>query len=441
MIRRTAKRNCSKNSSRQRRDGVTLTEVLMSLLVVGVGVSSLAVLFPLAILRSIESTQLTSSTIHRYNAEELIDSFPHLPFDPDGDGDAQEHATFNYVVDPWGYDVLTTLSGLGPLASPPEPVEFDGSSPVRFGGMLPRFPGSLVSGVPIAPAAAAPIVTMPDSWETILGKDAVLSAFDNTVTVGPPTTPSINMAGAFAATDLAAAYVAGPGEPVYRAIFFDVTGTISHTRILTNIELDSTLRWSDPLPRFDTDGDGTPDTDFQPATAWLQVQEQHYSWLLTVRRETSNEFDPGPPQITDEIASIDVVVFFNRGIVNTEILTTPPALPGGLAYDPLAENAYALEAPGFQLGRDEVTIDWGTNPKPFLKEGKFIFDPENARWYRILGITELGPTRVQLDLDRGADSDSVFEDVPQGKKGFGVFMRGIVDIYPIIDKTGRFTTP
>ena len=105
--------------------------------------------------------------------------------------------------------------------------------------------------------------------------------------------------------------------------------------------------------------------------------------------------------------------------------------------NPLAENVYPLLAPGFKLGVPSVSLDWGTNPEPFLKEGKFIFDPEGARWYRILKINEIGPTRVQLDLDRGAESDSVFSEDP-AEQGLGVFMPGVIDVYPIKSKTARY---
>ncbi|QDT15355.1 hypothetical protein CA12_14400 [Alienimonas californiensis] len=58
--------------------GVTLTEVLMSLLVMGIGVTSVATLFPLAVLRGARATQLTAGTILKVNAEETV-RFSHTP--------------------------------------------------------------------------------------------------------------------------------------------------------------------------------------------------------------------------------------------------------------------------------------------------------------------------------------------------------------------------
>ena len=53
--------------------GVTLTEVLMSVLVMGIGVISVISLFPISFLRSVQATNLTNATILRYNAETQID--------------------------------------------------------------------------------------------------------------------------------------------------------------------------------------------------------------------------------------------------------------------------------------------------------------------------------------------------------------------------------
>ena len=139
-----------------RRGGTTLTEVLMSLLIMGIGLVSVATLFPLSVLRSIEATQQTTATSLRFTAEALIDGSgtepvyvmgsdplefrpnPRLPMgsvnttlrgcptaaialDPDGDHDpvandtnyhpashtytydGTDHREGFYVVDPLGY--------------------------------------------------------------------------------------------------------------------------------------------------------------------------------------------------------------------------------------------------------------------------------------------------------------------------------------------------
>jgi len=65
------------NTSATRR-GATLTEVLMSLLVMGVGITSVLSLFPLSIVSSIKATQLTNAKTFAQNTEEMFRSRPEL---------------------------------------------------------------------------------------------------------------------------------------------------------------------------------------------------------------------------------------------------------------------------------------------------------------------------------------------------------------------------
>ncbi len=148
------------------RDGVTLTEVLMSLMIMSIGVSAVAVLFPISVLRSVQATQLTNGAILKYNAEALIQMRPELVFDPDGDGDFEEHIgselESRYIVDPAGYYSMTDL-GFPYMVNPYDPPasrdfsDWFGSTdtngdgvPETFAG-LPRFDG----GVRIGTASTA----------------------------------------------------------------------------------------------------------------------------------------------------------------------------------------------------------------------------------------------------------------------------------------------
>ena len=54
------------------RRGATLVEVLMSLMVMGIGIVSVVTMFPIAALRSIQATQLTNAKMLRKNAEEAF---------------------------------------------------------------------------------------------------------------------------------------------------------------------------------------------------------------------------------------------------------------------------------------------------------------------------------------------------------------------------------
>jgi hypothetical protein len=56
------------------RAGSTLTEVLISVMVLGIGVTSVAYLFPISVLQAVRANHITQATILRYNAEAAIDA-------------------------------------------------------------------------------------------------------------------------------------------------------------------------------------------------------------------------------------------------------------------------------------------------------------------------------------------------------------------------------
>ena len=98
------------------RRGATLTEVLMSLMIMSIGVVSLATLFPISAKRVLEATNLTNATVLKYNAEGIVDSFPNLIHEPDGDtvfgGILTSEDGRNYVVDPLGWLDLESQIGI-----------------------------------------------------------------------------------------------------------------------------------------------------------------------------------------------------------------------------------------------------------------------------------------------------------------------------------------
>lgn len=100
--------------------GATLTEILMALMIMSIGVTSVATLFPLAIMRSVKATQLTNAALLRYQVDEIVDLAPTLlPFNmPVSNGDTATigagPAMFSgfplgpnsvrvHIVDPLGY--------------------------------------------------------------------------------------------------------------------------------------------------------------------------------------------------------------------------------------------------------------------------------------------------------------------------------------------------
>ena len=71
----TQKSIATANSSMYRR-GVTLTDVLKSLMIMAIGVTSVMTLFTIATLRSAQATSLTNSELLKYNTKALFESRP-----------------------------------------------------------------------------------------------------------------------------------------------------------------------------------------------------------------------------------------------------------------------------------------------------------------------------------------------------------------------------
>ncbi len=61
-----------------RRHGVTITEVLVSLAVMSIGVVAVATLFPLSVLRTVQATQLTNAAQLKYNFEGMTGARPEI---------------------------------------------------------------------------------------------------------------------------------------------------------------------------------------------------------------------------------------------------------------------------------------------------------------------------------------------------------------------------
>jgi len=331
------------------RGGATLTEVLMAVMLSGIGIVTLAVLFPISILRSIQATQLTNATILRYNAESVIDLDRNIVFDPDADNNVTEHLGKDYLFDPLGLN-----NGLG------------GSV-----GALTRFRGTYNT-----PAEAAGLVTLPDSFVFVVEEPGV------TVTTGPPDTIT------FPTADLA-----NIPAGLSRVTCFSRTGRHSVTRAISGIT-GNVVELQTPLPA----GFGV-----EVEKARIETGEQRYTWLLTIRRQAGGT------------ASIDVVVFFRR------------------AFGPEEDTVYSLGALGganpsefaFKLNDDVVTVDYTAGNKPFYKKGGFILDAENGFWYQIEQVEEIGSTQLKITIDKPAIEPS----------DQAVFMRGIVDVFPIGTKT------
>jgi len=382
------------------RTGVTLTEVLMSLMIMSIGISAVAVLFPMSTLRSIQANRLTHGAILKYNVEALLQAEPNLVLDPDGDGNLQEHfvpvTQRNYVVDPFGF--YTMYADGNPLYSA---FGNDGTFP----GFLPRWGGGLGTLDGYIPEAAQPSITFPptpptpshlsalrlmgldktnqgDGWSLDIDTTAmsVVTAAGSVIGVTLPTDLDLRDT---ATSQLLMSSFPGtapleyliPDPELYRIVVYSLDGLRSQTFPLTHIDTTSnTAYWSE-----DIDGDGTADHDynmndepnlpkdirplpaeFRGAVGRVILQSRKindFNWLLTVRRR-SDGF----------VRNVDVVVRYSDGA---------DALNERLFLATFVKNSTAV---GIVYPADGIT--------PKFRKGGFIFDAQNARWYRIQDYRE-----------------------------------------------------
>lgn len=328
-----------------RRTGTTLVEVLMSLMIMAIGVVTVATLFPISVLRSVHATQLTQATVLRYNAEALIDlhynldsllnadpTRKNLVFDPDDDQNYAEHFDTNYLIDPLGAQIIGGAVG-----------------------SLPRFQFTATNE-----QTAANLCTLPDSW-VLQYETSPLS------TAG--TWDSVTFDTQDKNIELDVVYdLVDAGNTVHIHLY-DVNGRMSATRDLTDSsQIDTaglTISWTDPLP-----DNGLFD---EVSRVRIETAERRYSWLLTVRN--TSKLSPPNPQ-----ASVDVVVFFRRG------------------YGAEDETIYSMTQTG---SSNKYDVDWSGGSKPFLKRGGWLLDTDNGRWYRIQEISE-NSSSARLTLEGNA---------------------------------------
>jgi len=445
----------------------------MSLMIMSIGISAVAVLFPISMLRSLQATQLTNAAILKYEAESFLDSNPDFVFDPDGDGDLIEHfrnpANRNYVIDPIGY--YTHLADSNPFRWS---FGNDGTAPAgairRFGGGMRLLrpdgiqlidgtrtyeshdfdTGGTVPGPNIALALklkAQELAGQGDGWTTVL--EAVpLSATNNQISL--PAAPSVDLTDVATSSQLSAAIFNGAvgriSDPEnFRVVVFNASGTVSQSFPLLAVDTaNNIVSFSEDLNNNgvldateDFNGNQVLDDRELPIEFYIDanfvastipvisrvlIQNRRvndYSWMLTVRRRGDGA-----------VRNLDVVVKFSDGA------------------DIATERVYGAS---MVSGQSVIGVVAPTGiPAPKIQKGKFVFDSTNAYWYRVRDIETApllaSPTdpfdwntythRVYIE---NAVKDSVGTDSADGilngndtsTLGPVIFPVGIVDVYPM----------
>lgn len=459
-----------KSARTARRSGVSLIEVLISMIIMSIGIMGLATLLPISILRTAQATQLTHAVFLKNNAQALLESNPNalnnavIPTT----GTSYTIGATNYlnlndsityaVIDPLGYNLTPPIgSNTFWLSAQPNPLL------VATYPYLPRLNLGYTTSI-----QAGGVASLPDSWTSIV---------EDIVTYTPGTPPTLTMAARsqVPVLNLYNNYSTfnNLNNAHYRLVMFDITGNNVVIKPLCQAS-GQVLSWWDVTTAGVslTSGTSLP-VNFIPVRARIEVMERRFSWMMTAKK-----------QVVDSTANtwtsdVDVAVFFNRSFSpNDEYAYTvyfvPPRISSlanntypfaggfdgkwGVAgvdddNDLVVDNTFTTNPAGCRElgwpGSDDnrtVSVVWtpapvGTDPKPFLKKGGFMLEPNNLEWYRILDMVIIPPvapatqfTAVLL-LDRDVRYDPEVTVPGYTTAGAitlsGIFMRGVVDVYPL----------
>lgn len=421
---RSQQSNSLKSLRHVKRGGITLTEVLMSLMIMAIGVVSVMTLFPIATLRSAQATKLTNSALLKYNVEALLNARPGLVFDPDGDGDLGEHfrgATRNYIVDPLGYFssfeyagggnagrvIAEWMGNDGTNAHPNALRRFEGGVLNRFGINPDTFSAVSNDELRAYRLTGAKDSQLGDTWDTqfdfYLEDPAVDVVTDgNGEIVGivipqdvVPDAESLSLVQT-SATELPTTVQMIDPE-THRITLFSDDGQLSQSYPLLLVNSSRQATWSETVVGLDVNLDGHIENrpiprEFQGVIGRVLIQTKRaadFTWMLTVRRGADGQ-----------ARGVDVVVRFGERLRLAD------------------EYLYTAT---FTSGSPVVTGFLGAGT-PALKRGGFVLDVSNARWYRLreFQVDEVAGTYL-LTLER-----------PASRTGAGaLFLPGIIEVYPM----------
>lgn len=357
------------------RAGTSLVEVLMSLLVMGIGVVAVATLFPASVLRSVQATQLTNATILRYNAEAVLAAIPELLSIV---ATPAAGNTTKAIVDPLGYYKTGAEDSTyqGAFGGP--------------GGVTRYCPTTVITSV----NTAERITTSEDSWITVLETE-ITSQPDTTL--GKITLPSSAVVSdvpvVAAGSPTPSSFIVFIGEQgsrrsmVMRQITKITGQDVYYTEDLNNnsmLDTGEDFNFNNIL-----DGNALP-SGFVVNRVRIESWEPRYNWMLTVRKNDSG------------VSNVDVVVFFRRSFTTED------------------EKVYNATYKG--TGIYTITVPGGGDP-PFWKKGGYLYDLNSGTWHRVQKI-DTGSNQVIVENNPSY--------TPASTKV--MFLRGVIEVYPIGNK-------
>jgi hypothetical protein len=393
------------NATAKKRSGTTLTEVLMSMMILSIGVLSLASLFPIGILSSVRATQLTHAVTLKHNVANRIDLDPGLILDPDRNYSPLPNPNnLHYIVDPLGSVRFADLDGNGVIdcgedlngnrrLDPGE--DADNDNQLDFGEVVPPFGWVDANGNGIfdngesfivdrwhagyrSLSQAEDLVALPDSWtelatgapETFLTPRKVRGAQSMDLT---------------AARSIATTNQQGPQVPLQIMLVDQRNGQSHSSRI--NSVVGQNIEWDRALP-----------TAAMHNIDEIRVQQQElkYTCLFTVRREGNGT------------ASVDVVVFLRRSFN-------------------LDDERPVRCSTGFRYGKQSITVT-NVPVDMSVRPGGYVLDTQNLRWYQIASVTETTATDRVIELQQ-----TIVEKADPGPNA-AILMPNVVQVFQLGDR-------
>lgn len=470
------------NTTCSSRAGSTLTEVLIAMLVLGIGSVSVMTLFPVATMRAIKSNQMTQSTVARYHAETAVGAYelgfyelfygpnrrpgdgtvvPPFPYwEPGPNGqfgtpppDYDDFPRFDYnlfnprrytlqqynnlpttagtqddfdsiLIDPLGFyrmggDVAPN-SNAARLFGTFEPEVLNNTDGERpF--VLPRVTGGHRGNN--TNSGIGNRLTEAEARALVTLPDQYSTLLDSHVAANGFYSVDLNNR---VDADVMTAMLGGiasfvdSGNQVTVALV-DLDGNV-HMRTVTG----STATAPEVASTGRTVG-FTPALPEDPPgsgnpisieRAIVQQQNSDFTWMISARVSLPVE------------VSMDVVVFFKRAYAEAD---------ERIFYTRVLDSSTATGVGGGGIGSiyNKVRIDFTGDP-PFAKKGGYLFDTQNNRWYRILEITLETSTRREMILEYEVRDD---DGNVNADGTFGItsaFPRGVIDVFPIGKKTSVY---
>jgi prepilin-type N-terminal cleavage/methylation domain-containing protein len=412
-------------SSRVSRRGLSLIEILIGIMILGIGVISLATLFPLGLLkmkRAVNDTRgvgLARDAVGQVHIRNLMSlrmrnaAMPWLPFAPGGPGYLTADprwpagtaltlgAGLPVLVDPVGLaarPILPDTFGRDPLTTAPNA---DGLVRVTLGDPGPDGVMGTADDVVADPGADASIGTaddvalygfaIPPAAPLAWAADAAFSSSDDLI-YGPDY-----------ATRWTPLQFARPGGPVV------IGGQVS----LLN-----------PY-------NGAP---YAPGTL---SRERRYSWMFLARKVSASQLE-GP-------YAVSAIVFYNRDLIAGEIPFANPLGYPADGLDPAIPDAVFKEA-----SRLAYVSPRAGEVLPQIPIGSFVVDvtydatkgddttlappqpaPHAGYVYRVVGRERnpANPTQLILTLDQPARPVRLAAGTPRRIGTFGVYLKGAVGVF------------